>query len=119
MLHLFTGGIDFGTNPAMTFQVVERVRGLTPADVEALANGREPENPYKKLAPDEERNVRTLITQLGSDAYAKRESAAKQLRDMGRKIFPLLREYRDTDDIEISNRVKSLLGELPKTETDK
>jgi hypothetical protein len=94
-------------------------RGLTPAEVETLAAGREPDNPYTQLPPDEEKRVRTLIAQLGSDAYARRESAAKQLKDMGRKIFPLLREYRDTDDIEISSRVKSLLGELPKTETNK
>src|SRR5207253_2101964 len=93
-------------------------RGLTPAEVEALAAGKEPENPYTKLSPAEDAQARKLVAQLASDNYPTREAAARQLKSMGRKIFPLLREYRDSDDIEISSRIKSLLGELPKIEKD-
>jgi hypothetical protein len=88
-------------------------RALTEEEVATLAAGREPTNPYTKLAGGEERRVRALVAQLGSEAYAQREAATKSLRDMGRRIYPLLREYRDADDLEISSRVKLLLGEVP------
>lgn len=88
-------------------------RALTEQEVTALAAGREPSNPYTKIAGGEEKRVRSLVAQLGSESYAQREAATKSLRDMGRRIYPLLREYRDADDLEISSRVKLLLGEVP------
>jgi hypothetical protein len=91
-------------------------RGLTAAEVEALAAGREPASPYLKLTAAEERQARAWINDLGADSYGRREKAAENLKGMGRKVFPLLREYRDSDDPEVSLRVKSLLGELPRGE---
>jgi hypothetical protein len=88
-------------------------RALTAEEVATLAAGREPTNPYTKLAGGEEKAVRALVAQLGSESYAQREAATKSLRDMGRRIYPLLREYREADDLEIASRVKALLGEVP------
>jgi hypothetical protein len=81
--------------------------------VATLAAGREPANPYTKLGGAEEKSARALVTQLGAGSYAQREAASKALREMGRRVYPLLREYRDSDDLEISSRVKVLLGEVP------
>jgi hypothetical protein len=88
-------------------------RALSDAEVESLAAGREPASPYVKLSADEEKRTRALIMNLGADAYAWREEAAAALKAMGRKAYPLLRQYRDSDDIEVASRVKALLGELP------
>jgi hypothetical protein len=90
-------------------------RGLTADEVEKLAAGQEPANPYSKLTADEEKRARALIKELGADAYARREQAAAELRQMGRKVFPLLREYRDSEDLEVSLRIKGILGELPRS----
>jgi hypothetical protein len=89
-------------------------RGLTDKEVEALAAGKEPADPYQPLTKDEEKNVRKLVTQLGDPSYAVREKAAAELRAMGRKIMPLLKTYRDSEDPEVSLRIKGLLGELPR-----
>lgn len=88
-------------------------RALTAEEVATLAAGREPSNPYTKLAGDEEKAIRALVQQLGAGSYAEREAASKRLRDMGRRVYPILRTYRDSDDLEISSRVRALLGEVP------
>jgi hypothetical protein len=88
-------------------------RALTQPEMEALAAGREPASPYAKLGPADEKKVRALIRQLGSEEFAKREAAGAALRAMGRRIFPILKEYRDSDDLEVASRVKALLGDLP------
>src|SRR5205823_3154437 len=51
-------------------------RGLSAAEVEALAAGTEPVNPYKALSAEEERQVLKLIDELGADSYPERERAA-------------------------------------------
>ena len=94
-------------------------RGLTATEVESLAYGKEPASPYTPLTPAEEAQVRKLVKALGSDSYPAREKAAKELTGMGRKIMPLLKTYRDSEDLEISLRVKTILGELPRVEGDK
>jgi hypothetical protein len=113
-------GLLFGTSPSgrggmngWLDDVRIYHRALTPEEVAALAAGREPTNPYTTLAGGEEKRVRALVAELGSESYARREAATKSLRDMGRRIYPLLREYRDADDLEISSRVRLLLGEVP------
>ena len=88
-------------------------RALTADEVATLAAGREPDNPYTKLAGDEDRAIRTLIQQLGAGSYAEREAASKRLRDLGRRIYPILRSYRDSEDLEVASRVRALLGEVP------
>ena len=94
-------------------------RALTEADVAALAAGKEPENPYVKLSADDEKRVRELIAELGADSFAQRARATERLRAMGRKIYPMLREYRETADLEVAARVKLILGELPRGEGEK
>jgi hypothetical protein len=89
-------------------------RALSAADVEALAAGKEPPNPYVKLTTAEATAVRDAVKQLGSDVYKQREAAAARLREMGRKIFPMLREYRDSEDLEVASRIRAILGELPR-----
>ena len=93
-------------------------RGLTAQEVESLAAGKEPTNPYTPLTAAEEKVVRETVRELGSDSYAQREEAAAKLKAMGRKIYPLLREYRDSEDLELALRIKAILGELPRGEGD-
>jgi hypothetical protein len=94
-------------------------RGLSAAEVEALAAGKDPANPYTALSAAEEKRVRELVKQLGADSYPDREKAAEQLKAMGRRIAPLLKSYRDSDDLEVSMRVKQILGDLPRMEPGK
>jgi hypothetical protein len=91
-------------------------RALSAEDVEALAAGKEPSNPYVALTPAQSKQVRDLVRELGSDVYAARESAAARLKGMGRKVYPLLREYRDSEDLEVASRIRVILGELPSGE---
>ncbi len=94
-------------------------RGLTATEVEALAAGKEPANPYTPLSAAEEKRVRELVKALGADSYPDREKAAQQLKEMGRRIAPLLASYRESDDVEISLRIKQILGDLPRMEAPK
>jgi hypothetical protein len=88
-------------------------RALTQSEMEALAAGREPEVPYKKLSPADEKQVRALVRQLGAADFARREAAGAALKAMGRRIYPILKEYRDSDDLEVASRIRVLLGDLP------
>jgi hypothetical protein len=88
-------------------------RALTAADVESLSAGREPEIPYTKISVADEKRVRDLVRQLGADDFTRREAAGAALKAMGRRIYPILKEYRDSDDLEVASRVKVLLGDLP------
>jgi hypothetical protein len=94
-------------------------RGLSATEVEALAAGKEPANPYTPLSAAEEKWVRDLVKALGADSYPEREKAAQQLKEMGRRIAPLLGSYRDSEDVETSVRIKQILGDLPRGETAK
>jgi hypothetical protein len=94
-------------------------RGLTAAEVETLAAGREPENPYRALTAAEQREVRRLVRELGAESFERRDRAAQELKAMGRRIFPALRTLRDSPDAEVSTRVRAILGELPKGEEGK
>lgn len=58
--------------------------------------------------------VRRLVRQLGAAEYAVRESAQKQLADMGEAALPYLMEFIGSDDSEVSNRVASVIRR-PKT----
>jgi hypothetical protein len=94
-------------------------RGLSATEVEALAAGKEPANPYTALSAAEEKRVRELVKTLGADSYPDREKAAQELKAMGRRIAPLLKSYRDSEDLEISMRIKQILGDLPRMEAGK
>jgi hypothetical protein len=94
-------------------------RGLSATEVEALAAGKEPVNPYTALSAAEEKRVRELVKALGADSYPEREKAAQHLKAMGRRIAPLLKSYRDSEDLEVSMRIKQILGDLPRMEAGK
>ncbi len=87
-------------------------RALAESEVTALAAGKEPKSPYPALSKAEEKEIRDLIGQLAADSFSVREKAAARLKDLGRKAFPILRQYRDIDDVELSSRVRVLLGEI-------
>jgi hypothetical protein len=88
-------------------------RGLTASYVEGLAAGREPANPYTPLSAAELREVRGLVRELAAETFDRREAAARRLREMGRRIHPALRAYREWPDAEVALRVRQILGELP------
>jgi hypothetical protein len=88
-------------------------RGVTAAEVEALAAGREPANPYTALSPARVKAVKDLVRDLGADSFARRERAAAALRDMGRALVPLLKDLLGTTAGEPALRIKGILGELP------
>jgi len=50
-----------------------------------------------------------LVRQLGAAKYAVRESAQKQLTDMGEAALPYLLEFIGSDNPEVSNRVASVI----------
>ena len=64
--------------------------------------------------PATEAVVRRLVRQLGAAKYAVRESAQKQLADMGEAALPYLMEFIGSDNAEVSNRVASVIRR-PKT----
>ena len=39
--------------------------------------------------------------------------------DRAERIAPLLKSYRDSDDLEVSMRIKQILGDLPRMEPGK
>jgi hypothetical protein len=60
--------------------------------------------------------VRSLIEKLGSPSFPERQKAETELRQMGRKVMPLLRKFRDSQDPEVALRIRSILGEVPRGE---
>ena len=64
--------------------------------------------------PATEAVVRRLVRQLGAAEYAVRESAQKQLADMGEVALPYLMEFIGGENPEVSNRVASVIRR-PKT----
>ena len=91
-------------------------RGLTAGEVEALSAGKEPPNPYIPLNAAEEKRVRSLIEKLGSSSYPERQKAEAELRQMGRRVMPILRKFRGSEDPEVALRIRSILGEVPRGE---
>jgi hypothetical protein len=69
---------------------------------------------------DEPKRVAKLIDDLGSDAFAVREQASKDLRNLGQSIIPALRKAIDgTDNLEAKRRLQRLLdaaGKAPSPE---
>jgi len=59
--------------------------------------------------PATEAVVRRLVRQLGSAKYAARESAQKQLADMGEAALPYLMEFIGSDIPEVANRIASVI----------
>jgi HEAT repeat protein len=62
--------------------------------------------------PELRRQVKTLLTQLGDDAFAKREAADKELHRLGRLALPQLREAASNSDPEVARRARRLIERL-------
>jgi HEAT repeat protein len=65
-------------------------------------------------AADLERRIGALITQLGADEFAARESASKELRTIGFPAFARLRAAVDSKDAETAKRARELIGPYDK-----
>ncbi|HTU19221.1 MAG TPA: HEAT repeat domain-containing protein [Gemmataceae bacterium] len=64
------------------------------------------------LTPDKRRRLQQLLTQLGSDDFAVRESASRQLLAFGQLALPRLREAVKDRDTEVSRRAKMLIERI-------
>jgi hypothetical protein len=59
------------------------------------------------LADDD--RVRALVKQLGADTFKDREAAQKELSAMPRSVVPALREFENTKDPEIKERLQATI----------
>jgi hypothetical protein len=69
----------------------------------------------KKQAPgDEERRIAKLIKDLDDDEFSIREAASQELAKLGAASVPHLEKaYRETESLEVRERVRKLLGRRP------
>jgi hypothetical protein len=68
----------------------------------------------RRQAPDPRRleKIRTLVRQLGDDAFAVREQATAELKDIGAPALPALREAAKDPDREIARRAQECLAKI-------
>jgi hypothetical protein len=65
------------------------------------------------LPPKEVREkLRRWVGQLGAESYKDREAATEALIKMGKGVVPLLREYLDTSDPEVRQRIEEIIERL-------
>ncbi len=88
-------------------------RALKIDEIRQIKDGKPLTNPYSAMTSQEQERIRDLARSLGAAAFEEREDAQRKLKTMGRKIFPVLREFRADADAEVSLRTRDLLGELP------
>lgn len=63
-------------------------------------------------APPDDKEVESLVAQLGSEAYADRESATGTLFQLGDRAVPALRRAIDSADLEVRERAADLLRSI-------
>lgn len=61
--------------------------------------------------------VRELIRELGAEEYATREAADRELRKIGRPAVPELKKALESEDLEIRERARRILGEVQSSPT--
>ncbi|MDP6523952.1 MAG: HEAT repeat domain-containing protein [Kiritimatiellia bacterium] len=66
-----------------------------------------------ELGGGEEGDAAKLVQQLGSSKYKTREAATAQLRKMGARALPALREAAASNDVEVSSRARELIKNMP------
>ncbi len=88
-------------------------RALKIEEIRLLKSDKPLANPYAPMTSQEQENIRNLVRSMGSLVFEEREAAHKQLKAIGRKAFPVLREFRHDNDAEVRLRACDLLGELP------
>lgn len=62
--------------------------------------------------PDKPDSIPTLIAQLGSGDFKKREEASKKLKAIGKEALPLLKEALNSDDPEIASRAGAIIKRI-------
>jgi hypothetical protein len=67
-------------------------------------------------APASEKEIRRLVSELGSANYRERAAAEKRLLEMGESVVPLLRRIDTAKDLEAENRLKRIRQRLTKYE---
>jgi RNA polymerase sigma factor (sigma-70 family) len=97
-----------GTDAAKVRRAVDRL--ARDPEVIALLSGQ-----FKAPAPPAEADVPALIRALDSPTFATREKAVRQLREVGTKIQPALREALKTATPEVKERIERLLAALDPT----
>jgi HEAT repeat protein len=62
--------------------------------------------------PELRRQVKTLLDQLGDDAFATRQAADTELHRLGRLALPQLRESASSHDAEVAQRARRLIERI-------
>lgn len=104
------------------FQGRLQVQAVRPAQAVPLNKGKKLERMKEKkaaenkkgaeaagLTEEQTKTAKALIEKLGADDFQTREKATEALFEMGRGVVPLLKAHKNADDVEVRNRVESLL----------
>jgi hypothetical protein len=87
--------------------------GLWACSPGGVAEAHRPAVPAKPLrplaAPGDAVRIDSLINQLGSEQFAEREAADRELTRYGERALPALRKAARSPDAEVRRRVKELL----------
>lgn len=62
--------------------------------------------------PDDRDKIRDLLENLASGDFATRETASKELFDLGRRALPQLRKAAENKDVEVARRAKWLVDRI-------
>lgn len=62
-----------------------------------------------RVSPEDENNINKCQKNLGSDIYAQREAASRQLIEMARKSYPFVLKLTKSKDAETARRVEHIL----------
>lgn len=108
LFHLRDSGRIAG-DPVMETLRVETAYGLLAIPKDQIVRVRF----ARRLAPELEARIETLIGQLGSEDFDTREAATVSLQEIGAPAARFLRKAVRSDSEEVQNRAKSILAEIP------
>ncbi len=101
-----------GTDAARAYQAIRALAG-SPTEAVAFLSERLP-----PIMPADPKQMKSLLADLGSGEFARRQSAAAELERLGFKAEPALRQtLADEPNLEARRRIESLLAKLDKRET--
>ena len=114
---IWNGSVLTGTiDKPLTFQI-------TPGPAVQLTAGQIKAVQQKNPLPPEQiaKRIEALIKKLGSESYQDRQDAQKQLIEIGPAALPLLQEFKEINDPEVKQRIKTIIesiGPAQSIETD-
>lgn len=114
---IWNGSVLTGTiAKPLTFQI-------TPGPAVSLTAGQIKTIQQKNPLPPEQvaKRIEALIKMLGSESYQDRQDAQKQLIEIGPAALPLLHEFKEINDPEVKQRIKTIIdsiGPAQSIETD-